>query len=165
MTKDPVMSRGFRLLSALGLLSACACSSLDNCPDQQDPVSVLDGETDRETLDYESAPWQGPLTHFPAKTAVWFRHDLGVTPLDVTPYLSFADVGTTDDDKHHGSVTTSAGNQSLIDCVDSRVIVLRNDTCEPSFYVRLTAQGRAPTNATDKCCAKNPDLPACKDDP
>jgi hypothetical protein len=135
------MTRPFKILGAL--LLSCGCSSLDNCPDGRDPILVAAdaAKTDVERLAYESAPWGGTLTYFPAKTEVWFEHGMGVIPLDITPYLSFSHVGTAD--KEGGSVTQSAGNQSLIDCVDARYIVLRNDTCESSFYVRVTAHGQA----------------------
>jgi hypothetical protein len=151
----------------LGALIALlgGCGSLDNCPDGQDPISILDGETDKDALSYDSAPWGGPLPHFPAKTALYFKHDLGVTPRLVLPFLSFKDVGTADDEG--GSVALTAGNQTLIDCVDARVIVLRNDTCEPSFYVRVATEGAvAPKfEVGDKCCTKAPDIAACSDDP
>lgn len=132
------------------VLATCACSSLDNCPDARDPILVpnQEGMTDVAALSYESAPWNGPLQEFPAKSAVWFEHGLGVTPRDAIPYLSFSKDGTHDGE--HGSVATSAGNQSLIDCMDSRVIVLRNDTCERSFFVRVTAFGQG-TDRHEEC--------------
>jgi hypothetical protein len=136
------------LLVAAALLGACACGDLDNCPDGADePIVISDRTSDPENASYESAPWN-QLDYFPAKTALIFEHGLGVTPKDVTPYLSFSKVGTADAD--HGSVTTSAGNQSLIDCVDSKVIVVRNDTCERSFYIRVTADGVG-TDLGDVC--------------
>ena len=135
MTRNPLIAS---MLCAL--VGAAGCSSLDNCPDSESAKLITGGLVDTEALTYESKPWYGMLDHFPAKSALWFEHGLGVTLLDVTPYLSFKAVGTNDADG--GSVTTSAGNQSLIDCVDSRFIVLRNDTCEPSFFVRVTARDK-----------------------
>ena len=134
------MHKAFQtLIATLVLSSAVGCSALDNCPEMENARLIQGGYVDTEKLIYESKPWGEDLDHFPAKTTLWFEHGLGVTPLNVTPYLSFTAKGTNDAD--HGSVATSAGNQSLIDCVDSRYIVLRNDTCEPSFYVRVTAEG------------------------
>jgi hypothetical protein len=137
------MSKSLRSLAALsallGAFSALGCSSLDNCPDAESPKLITTGITDSDRGTYESCPWGGKLDHFPAKSKLWFEHGLGVTPLNVMPYLAFRDVGTGDGD--HGSVAPSAGNQSLIDCVDSHYIVLDNDTCEPNFYVRVTADG------------------------
>jgi hypothetical protein len=150
----------------LSIVCASGCSALDNCPDGRDPVSVLNGVTDKEQLIYESKPWGRDLDAFPAKTALYFRHDLGVIPPLVLPYLSFSPVGTANEG--HGSVTVTSGNQTLIDCVDDRVIVLRNDTCEPSFYVRVVAMGESRSVEDDAkkpdCCATAPaDLPACSD--
>lgn len=159
MTKT--MTQGFRFLGGVvAVLSAIGCSSLDNCPDGRDPVSIMTGTTNKEALTYESAPWNN-LDDFPAKTALWFKHDLGVTPLLTLPYLSFRSEGTANDES--GSVALSAGNQTLIDCVDDRVIVLRNDTCERDFHVRLVAIDAAPENIEDTCCKNAPaDLAACQ---
>jgi len=146
----PERARRFARLPLVvpALLAVLGCSALDNCPDSESARLVTDGVTNIDRLTYESKPWDGELDHFPAKSTLWFEHGLGVTPLNITPYLSFRKEGTNDSD--HGSVTTSAGNQSLIDCVDSRFIVLRNDTCEPSFYVRLTADGEG-RDLGDEC--------------
>lgn len=130
-----------RLLVMLFSLSfGAGCGALDNCPDgQKEPTRITTGTTNTEEGTFESVPWSGPLDHFPAKSALVFEHGLGFTPLLVLPYLSFAPVGTHDADG--GSVALTAGNQTLIDCVDSHVIVLRNDTCEESFYIRVTTIG------------------------
>jgi len=133
------------LVATLGVLG---CGSLDNCPDSESARLVTGGITNTDRLTYESMPWSGTLDHFPAKSTLWFEHGLGVTPLNVIPYLSFKPEGTNDTD--HGSVSPSAGNQSLVDCVDSHYIVLRNDTCERNFYVRVTAEGEGDDRA-DKC--------------
>lgn len=130
------------------VVGATGCGSLDNCPDSQSARLITGGLVDTDALTYESKPWGGTLDHFPAKSALWFEHGLGVTPLDVTPYLSFKAVGT--HDSGGGSVAPSAGNQSLIDCVDSRFIVLRNDTCEEEFYVRVTARDKG-TDPPEGC--------------
>lgn len=151
------MTKNVVIWSAVwALVGGTGCSSLDNCPDSEPARLVESGRerTDKDALFYESTPWWGELDHFPAKSALWFEHGLGVTPLDVTPYLSFSKVGTNNDD--HGSVATSAGNQSLIDCVDSRYIVLRNDTCEPSFYVRVTARGQGQDPPEGEDCGDAP---------
>lgn len=122
------------------LLASLGCSSLDNCPEGHDGTIVIEtGRSNKDALTYESAPWDGPLDAFPAKSTVTFVHDLGVTPLHVEPMLAFTKDGT--HGAHGGSVAPSAGNQSLIDCVDSHVIVVRNDTCEKSFFIRVDAFG------------------------
>lgn len=136
MTESNVFRRAL-MLAGLGLLAGC--SELDNCPDGRDPIVIDGGHSDPEAHEYTSASFGGPLDAFPAKTELVFEHGLGVAPLDVHTYLSFKAVGT--NDERGGSVAESAGNQALIECVDSRVIVVKNDTCEPNFFIRVTASG------------------------
>jgi hypothetical protein len=144
---------------SLGLSCALAvalsgCGDLDNCPDgQSEPIVISGRPSDPAEKTYESVAWSGPLDSFPAKTALAFEHGLGFTPLKVEPYLSFKPGGTYGADG--GSVALSAGNQSLIDCVDSNVIVLRNDTCEKSFYIRVVAYGVALKDEGNKCSERS----------
>lgn len=151
-------SSRFASTPSLGLLYAFAvvlggCGALDNCPDgQSEPIVITGRPSDPVEKSFESAPWGGTLDSFPAKTALAFEHELGFTPLHVEPYLSFKKEGTHDADG--GSVALSAGNQSLIDCVDSNVIVVRNDTCENGFFIRVTAYGKALTDLGDDCTKK-----------
>jgi hypothetical protein len=144
--------RPFTLLRSamLGCLLAtvCACSSLDNCPESQHAIEITSGKTDVDQLRYESAPWD-QLDAFPAKTALWFKHDLGVTPFEPKVYLSFKAVGT--NGKGGGSIAESAGNQALFDCIDAHYIVLRNDTCERDFHVKVVSQGASQWDALDQC--------------
>lgn len=138
------------LVSCIALVCGAGCGALDNCPDgQKEPIRITTGVSDREAKTFESVAWDGPLDHFPAKTALAFEHDLGFTPLHVEPILSFTPEGTNDADG--GSVALSAGNQTLVDCVDSHVIVIRNDTCEKSFYIRVVAFGESSRDLGDKC--------------
>jgi hypothetical protein len=132
---------------------SCGCSSLDNCPNGTDTPIVIDtGTTDKAALTFESAPWDGKLDAFPAKTQLEFKHDLGVTPLLVKAYLSFRDVGTNDHDG--GSVTEIAGNEGPLECVDSHVIVVKNDTCENGFFIRVVAIGASPSSSPDVKCGE-----------
>ncbi len=143
-----------RLLTAfLALTATCGCSGLDNCPDGSDQAIPIDtGTTDQASLTFESAPWAGPLDAFPAKTQLAFKHDLGVTPLLVKAYLSFSKVGTNENDP--GSVTEVAGNEGPLDCIDSKVIVVKNDTCEKGFFIRVVALGASPNSDTDAHCGE-----------
>ncbi len=143
-----------RLLAAfLALTATCGCSELDNCPDGSDkPITIDTGTTDQANLSFESAPWGGPLDAFPAKRQLEFKHDLGVTPLLVKAYLSFSKVGTNESDP--GSVTEVAGNEGPFECVDSKVIVVKNDTCEKSFFIRVVALGASPNSDTDTHCGE-----------
>jgi hypothetical protein len=133
-----------RLLIALGaLVTTCGCSALDNCPDAQDDIIADNSHAtiDTNNLIYDSAPWDGPLQAFPAKTQVIFKHDLGVVPDVIDPQLSFSPNGT--NGAAGGSVTPTAGNETAIECVDSDVIIIKNDTCERSFFIRVHASGLA----------------------
>jgi len=143
-----------RLLTAFFALTAiCGCSSLDNCPNGADKPIIIDtGTTDQASLTFESAPWGGPLDAFPAKTELEFKHDLGVTPLLVNAFLSFSKVGTNDQDA--GSVTEVAGNEAPIECVDSHVIIVKNDTCEKSFFIRVVTLGVSPHSSDDTHCGE-----------
>jgi hypothetical protein len=106
-------------LAALAL--TCGCSELNNCDESSDtPIRIEGGATDHENLVFESAPWHGPLTPFPAKRKLRFEHNLGVTPFLTKAYLSFDEYGT--NGSGGGSVAEVAGNSGLYDCIDSRVI-------------------------------------------
>ena len=155
------MTKRLRFFATLATFSlACGCSSLDNCPDSRKPIEITTGRTDKETLQYISAPYD-KLDDFPAKTALWFKHELGVVPAVTKVYLSFSEHGT--NGKDGGSITESAGNQSLIDCVDAHYIVVRNDTCEPEFHIRVTSVGESPFNDPDDPPYDDPD--ACGEMP
>jgi hypothetical protein len=144
-----------RLLTALATLAAtCGCSGFDTCPDARDRITIehKDGTTDLTTLTFESAPASGPLTPFPANTEVMFEHGLGVTPALVKAYLSFKDGGTYDD--KGGSIAEVAGNEAVYQCYDSKVIVIKNDTCEKSFFVRVVAIGQSPFSEAESKCGE-----------
>ena len=139
-------------LRVLGLLAALTalggCSELDNCPDSKDPITIETGMSDPATFTYESAP-DDALDAFPAKTQLIFKHELGFTPLIVEPYLAFAKNGT--NGSGGGSTALTAGNQTLIECKDAHVIVVKNDTCEPSFFIKVAAYGQAPNDNGNSC--------------
>jgi hypothetical protein len=144
-----------RLFAALGVVAAtCGCSDLDNCPDGQDRQTIANepGMTAVDELYFESAPDRGPLTHFPAKTELMFEHGLGVKPLLYKAYLSFTPDGTADDGG--GSISDAAGNAVLYECVDNKVIVIKNDTCERSFYVKVVALGASPSDDGKEHCGE-----------
>lgn len=144
-----MMTKRLRILGTLvSVLGACGCSSLDNCPDGQPAREITTGKTDKAALVYESAA-ANALDAFPAKTQLWFKHDLGVKPLPPKVYLSFSANGT--NDKGAGSIAETAGNQALIDCYDANYIVVRNDTCERDFHILVVAQGASPHDNFDAC--------------
>jgi hypothetical protein len=126
--------------SVAGALLLLGCSGLDNCPDAATKaIEIKDGTTDKMALFYESASWTGEPRDeeprkrhpFPAKTCLRFLHELGATPEVVTTYLSFEADGS--------DVTENAGNQGRIKCVDDHEIVIKNDTCEEDFFIRVAA--------------------------
>jgi hypothetical protein len=148
-----------RLLKCLTALAALAvasgCSDLDNCPDGSDePIRIANepGMTVVDQLYYESAPDSGPLTPFPAKRELMFEHGLGVKPLLYKAYLSFTKNGTANDDK--GSITEIAGNEGPTECSDHKVIVIKNDTCERSFFIRVVAMGASPSDDGEDHCGE-----------
>jgi hypothetical protein len=147
-----------RLLTALtALAAACGCSDLDNCPDAQDRKTIPNkpGTTDVDNLYFESAPDNGPLEPFPAKTELMFEHGLGVKPLLYKAYLSFTINGTANDGD--GSVTEVAGNEAPAECSDHRVIVIKNDTCEKSFFIRVVAMGASLQDDGEDHCGEAPE--------
>jgi len=124
-------------VAALGLTSGC--SDLDNCPDAPDkPILIEGGTTHLGSLFFESTT-DDALDAFPAKTELKFEHGLGVKPATYQSFLSFTKNGT--NGSGGGSLTEVAGNEVAYECVDSRYIVLKNDTCERSFFIRLVAWG------------------------
>jgi len=137
---------------SLILSIACAalgCDGLDNCPSALAPVTIESGRTDTEAQVFESAPWSGPLAAFPAQSEVKFIHGLGSTPELVQTYLSFAAHGTNDNGA--GDVSENAGNQGAVTCVDARMIVVKNGTCEEEFYIRVVAFASG-SGSTDEVC-------------
>lgn len=137
------------LVTCFALVFGAGCGALDNCPDgQKEPIDITTGKTDVDALFYESAAWN-EFDHFPAKTKLRFEHHLGVTPKLVKAYLAFNEHGT--NNAEAGSFAETAGNQSLYNCVDSNVIILRNDTCEEHFYVKLVAEGASEWDLGDEC--------------
>lgn len=149
-----MIDSGLRLLTALTLLATCGCSDLDNCPDEQNRKTIPNepGMTLVDELYYESAADSGPLTPFPAKSELVFEHGLGVKPLLVQASLSFTKEGTNKNDD--GSIAAVAGNLGTVQCSDQKVIVLKNDTCERSFFVRVVAMGRSPSDSGEDECGE-----------
>jgi hypothetical protein len=143
----------FKTLTALTALAiACGCSELDNCPDAQERKTIPNepGTTDVANLIFESAPDSGELTPFPAKSELMFEHGLGVKPALYKAYLSFTKDGTAN--AEDGSITEVAGNEAPFECVDHKVLVVKNDTCERSFFIRVVALGASPSDDGEDHC-------------
>lgn len=135
------------------LVATSGCSELNNCVEGSDEVIIVEGGTTYpDSLFYESAPTDGPLARFPAKRPVQFKHGLGITPIEWEAELSFAGHGT--NGAGGGSISKSAGNSTLLDCMDSDVIVLRNDTCEDDFFVRVIVEAVPEGPTGDHSCTE-----------
>jgi hypothetical protein len=148
------------LVLALASL-ALGCSELDNCPDSASyavevgeyeagaaPAAAGAGGAGDDaaaaaSLSYESSAWDERRSRFPAKTCLRFRHNLGTTPEVVTSYVSFTALGS--------DVTENAGNQGRIKCVDDYEIVIKNDTCEDSFFIRVAAHASGASSTGQHC--------------
>jgi hypothetical protein len=142
------MTRAFAF-TALLLLSGCG--DLDNCPDAPDKAIVVPppagdggaGSAEATAGVYESSAWDEARTAFPAKTCMRFEHGLGTTPEIVNSYVSFQ--------RSDSDVTENAGNQGRIKCVDSEQIVIKNDTCETDFYIRVVAYASGSGDTSTRC--------------
>lgn len=140
-----------RLLTGLtALVVACGCSQLDNCPDPRDPITIDRPEaTDKANLIFESSAGWEAFDEFPAKSELRFKHDLGV-PVLVKSYVSFSSNAT--NGAGGGSFTEAAGNEVAWECIDSHTIVIKNDTCERSFFVKVVATGSPDADMNDDEC-------------
>lgn len=137
----------FFALAALAL-GGSGCSELDNCPEAQPAVVIESGTTDSQSLIYSSSPWEGPRDWFPAKTCMHFVHGLGTTPEFVNSYVSFA--------SENSDVTENAGNQGRIKCVDDYEIIIKNDTCEEDFFIRVAAFASGTADTPVPCADRSP---------
>jgi hypothetical protein len=126
-----LLGAGLAVLLAGGVAPACSapCESADS-----DPVSFDGGALSADGQTYATSPWEGPYLHFPPGRRFQIAHQLGATPPLVMTYLAF------DENPLPGSNTSeSAGNQAVIERVDSEIVQVRNDTCA-EFWLRLVAK-------------------------
>ena len=137
------MTIRFAALLGLGALALPGCSALGNCPPDGEDVTIHHNVGNTEAGFYLSAPWSGPRDHFPAKTLVHFEHQLGATPEDVSSFVSFSRTGS--------DFSENTGNQGRFKCVDDHEIVIKNDTCEDTFYIIVSAQASGNFHADCDC--------------
>ena len=128
------------LIAATALLVAgCNTSTCDRAADSL-VVHSCEGVTG--TNSWFSAPYRDPTVpltptdsgyqNFPPARTITFEHNLGSVPIPVIT-LAF---------NNNGSLATSAGNESLIECMDDKIIQLKNDTCSDfNVFVQLEASG------------------------
>jgi hypothetical protein len=125
-----MLKKGWLPLLALAGVIALGCSPPCETSDA-DPVRFEGGKT--EAGIYETSPWEGPYLHFPGGRRYQLIHDLGTTPPIVMSYVSPS--------KHpfkDNNASENAGNQGVIELVNSEMIQIRNDTCA-EFYLRVVA--------------------------
>ena len=137
-----------QLLATLGVLAVtCGCSDLDNCDDARPTITIdRPNSTDKDLWLYSSSEGWDSFDEYPAKTELKFKHDLGV-PVLVVPYVSFR--AKADSDGNH---TLASGNVAEINCIDSHTIMVRNDTCETSFFIKVVAYGSPNAVMDDDHC-------------
>ncbi|HEY5375717.1 MAG TPA: hypothetical protein VIK01_18690 [Polyangiaceae bacterium] len=119
------------------LVAGCNTSTCDRATDSL-VVHSCEGVTG--TNSWFSAPYRDPKVplgptdsgyqYFPPARTITFEHNLGSVPIPVIT-LAFS---------NNGSLATSAGNESLIECMDDKIIQIKNDTCS-NFNVWVQAQG------------------------
>ncbi len=155
------------ILTVCAALNLIGCSELDNCPDaakaaveigmrpeagaaatEPEGAGGAGGANAAEPTEpspsiYESSKWDASRVAFPAKTCMRFYHGLDTTPEIVNSYVSFERSGS--------DVTENAGNQGRIKCVDSEQIVIKNDTCETDFFIRVVAYASGAVDTSTDC--------------
>lgn len=119
-----------------GCINAAACDTSDNA----NPPDVYKGGTTTEDGLYYSSSWHEGLLHFPGGKRYDLVHDLGFEPQSISIWLSFSENGVDDDDQA-STVAPSAGNSSVVQLVNDKIIRIKNDTCS-EFWVRVTASGK-----------------------
>jgi hypothetical protein len=103
----------------------------------QSPIEYRGGSVNTAGTVYETTDINGEYLHFPAGRVYDLVHGLVTAPYKVTTYVSF-DAQLSEDN----NIAESAGNQVVIEKVDSSVVRLRNDTCA-EFYLRAVAEAEA----------------------
>ena len=115
-------------------ISGLSCSSLSSCDtsDEGNPeVPYYDGTTVDGS--YMSSDWTGPLLPFTGGKRYEFHHGLGCTPYEIACWVSFSPDGV-----KNGSIAQSSGNLCVVQEVNDKVILVKNDTCS-DMYVMVTA--------------------------
>ena len=137
MLRAPVWALCCCLAMADGLLGCdTSCDKED-----EDPVVHTTGITSPACTSYQSGRFDQPYLEFPKGRRLRFPHGLAQVPVLVKSYLAFE---KTPLDTEHGNTAESAGNQVIIEAVNDEFVVVRNDTCEEDFWLRLVVEVDAP---------------------
>lgn len=106
------------------------------------PIVFTDGIVNESRTIYQSNEVDGEMLHFPEGRRYDLVHGLASTPAIVIPYVSFRETldpdGDPNDKTKPNNLSVSAGNQTVIEGWDDKVIHVRNDTCA-EFYLRVVA--------------------------
>lgn len=159
MRKRPLSATLRLRLCTLGaVLSLLGCES--TCPRETEkvPTPYDNGNTNAQRTVYETNAWDETFVHFPAGRRIALRHGLGKVPVTIRSYVAFKECPFPKETTQPGFVAESAGNQVLLERVDSEFVRVRNDTCE-EFWLRLVAS-TADASGTESM-ASNGMLDAC----
>jgi hypothetical protein len=147
MPKMPPRSSAESLRAACAAIAVGACLVAAGSPacgptcdttDTANPAQRYDGGavTGGANPYYSSSEWKRGLLHFPGGKRYELVHRLGFVPAEVAVYVSFGDTDA--------PATLCSGNTCVIEAVDDKAIVIKNDTCS-EFWVRVVASGVSPT--------------------
>ena len=100
-----------------------------------DAVPYIYGDTSPDGTEYQTTDWNEKWVDFPAGHRVLIEHGLRAEPKGVFTWLAFDEEPL---NREQGNTSESAGNQTIIERVTDREIVVHNDTCQ-DFYLRLVA--------------------------
>jgi hypothetical protein len=149
------------LLGPLLLTSACLEPQCDR--HNGAPVEYRGGNTLGDGQYYETGSLEDPFLYFPAGRSYELVHGLRQAPSEMHAYLAFAECPLSksvrtpgrkprcepvDAESGGGGFSESAGNETLFEVRDDRVILVRNDTCA-EFYLRVVATTSPTAAASD----------------
>jgi hypothetical protein len=129
-----------RSLVAAALASCLALGCNPPCETSDSEAVTYDGGTQANGV-YESSPIDGQYLHFPGGRRYELRHGLGTTPQLISIFVAFEEFPLKEN-----NISPAAGNQAVIEVVDSEIVQVRNDTCD-DLYVRVVASGGGASDA------------------
>jgi hypothetical protein len=133
------MVRGFCAAACFAALTAACGPTCNKEGVPGEEVEYRGGETNVAGNAYQTGGWCEPWLHLPNGRTYRLMHGLGTRPELTEVLVSFKELPFGEDCEEPGLAAPSAGNISVIENVTDEYIQVRNDTCEPSFYLRLVA--------------------------
>jgi hypothetical protein len=128
----PLVTAAFASCLALGCSPPCETSTSE--------AVTYDGGTKANGV-YESSAINGQYLHFPGGRRYALRHGLSTTPQVISIFVAFEEYPLKEN-----NFSPAAGNQAVIEVVDSEIVQVRNDTCD-DLYVRVVASGGGVSDA------------------